>query len=193
MADGSIRPLIDLKVNDRVKAIAPETGEIMTDKVYMFLDRQVDSTQSFVVIDIEGHSRQLELTSHHLIYAVVDDNVEFQDVEPIFAQELTESHYIFIHSNGKLHRQKVSSINHVVKKGFLAPVTFSGNIVVDGVVCSCYALVDHQLAHTAMAPARWFHEIYYLLANESHFYVDGVHWYGGMLSSIFFFLLPANS
>ena len=31
-----------------------------------------------------------------------------------------------------------------------------GNIVVDGVLASCYASVDHDLGHIAMAPMRWF-------------------------------------
>ena len=35
-------------------------------------------------------------------------------------------------------------------------VTMDGNIVVDGIFASCYASVDHDLVHFAMAPMRWF-------------------------------------
>ena len=31
-----------------------------------------------------------------------------------------------------------------------------GNIVVDGVLASCYASVSHDLAHIGMTPIRWF-------------------------------------
>ena len=31
-----------------------------------------------------------------------------------------------------------------------------GNIVVDGVLASCYASFDHDLAHIWMTPLRWF-------------------------------------
>ena len=31
-----------------------------------------------------------------------------------------------------------------------------GNIIVDGVLASCYAFPDHYLAHITMAPIRWF-------------------------------------
>ena len=31
-----------------------------------------------------------------------------------------------------------------------------GNIVVDGVLASCYAFSDHDLAHLGMTPMRWF-------------------------------------
>ena len=34
-----------------------------------------------------------------------------------------------------------------------------GNIVVDGVLASCYASTDHDVSHLAMAPMRWFPEI----------------------------------
>ena len=34
-----------------------------------------------------------------------------------------------------------------------------GNIVVDGMLASCYASVDHDLGHIAMAPLRWFPDI----------------------------------
>ena len=31
-----------------------------------------------------------------------------------------------------------------------------GNIVVDGVLASCYGTVDHDLAHILLTPLRWF-------------------------------------
>ena len=34
-----------------------------------------------------------------------------------------------------------------------------GNIVVDGVLASCYADYDHNLSHIAMAPMRWLPKI----------------------------------
>ena len=40
--------------------------------------------------------------------------------------------------------------------GAFTPVTMDGNIVVDGVLASCYALSDHDLAHIVMTPMRWF-------------------------------------
>ena len=34
-----------------------------------------------------------------------------------------------------------------------------GNIVVDGIVASCYASFDHNLAHFTMTPMQWYPEI----------------------------------
>ena len=39
------------------------------------------------------------------------------------------------------------------------PLTMDGNIMVNGVLTSCYASSDHGLAHIALAPVRYFPEI----------------------------------
>ena len=31
-----------------------------------------------------------------------------------------------------------------------------GKIIVDGILASCYALSDHDMAHIGMLPMRWF-------------------------------------
>ena len=43
--------------------------------------------------------------------------------------------------------------------GAHVPLTNNGNIVVDGVLASCYANIDHHLAHFTMTPMKWFPEI----------------------------------
>ena len=35
----------------------------------------------------------------------------------------------------------------------------NGNIVVDGVLASCYAFPDHDIAHIGMTPLRWFPQV----------------------------------
>ena len=40
--------------------------------------------------------------------------------------------------------------------GAYVPLMAEGNIVVDGVLASCYASFDHDLAHFVMTPMQWF-------------------------------------
>ena len=43
--------------------------------------------------------------------------------------------------------------------GAYVPLTPVGNIVVDGVLASCYASFDHDLAHLMVIPMQWYPEI----------------------------------
>ena len=35
----------------------------------------------------------------------------------------------------------------------------NGNIMVDGVLASCYSSLDHDLHHVVMTPLQWFPEV----------------------------------
>ena len=48
---------------------------------------------------------------------------------------------------------------HVLLLGAYAPLTKDGNILVDGVLASSYAGVDHDLSHLTMIPMQWYPEI----------------------------------
>ena len=41
-----------------------------------------------------------------------------------------------------------------------------GNIIVDGVLASCYPFSDHDLAHYGMTPLRWFSDIMEMIFGE---------------------------
>ena len=43
--------------------------------------------------------------------------------------------------------------------GAFVPLTADGNIVVEGVLASCYASFDHGLAHFVMTPMQWYPQI----------------------------------
>ena len=50
--------------------------------------------------------------------------------------------------------------------GAYVPMTSEGNILVDGVLASCYASVNHDLTHVGMTPVGWFPEIVKWIFNE---------------------------
>ena len=43
-----------------------------------------------------------------------------------------------------------------------------GYIIVDGVLASCYASFDHDLAHIAMAPMQWIPKIMEFIFGEDN-------------------------
>ena len=40
--------------------------------------------------------------------------------------------------------------------GAYAPLTSEGNLIVDGILASSYASVEHNLSHVGMKPLQWF-------------------------------------
>ena len=44
--------------------------------------------------------------------------------------------------------------------------------MVDGILASCYASFDHNLAHLGMTPMRWFPDIVDSIFGENHVYVN---------------------
>ena len=68
--------------------------------------------------------------------------------------------------------------------GAYVPLTEGGNIVVDGVLASCYASFDHNFAHLAMIPMQWYPEFtewIFGVNNGSPEYVNIVKGFGRLL------------
>lgn len=56
---------------------------------------------------------------------------------------------------------QIVSVNYVTRNGIYAPLTREGNIVVNSVVASCYAVIsDHDMAHLSFAPVRWLNYLH---------------------------------
>ena len=44
--------------------------------------------------------------------------------------------------------------------------------MVEGILASCYASADHNVAHLGMTPMRWFPDIVDSIFGENHGYVN---------------------
>ena len=68
--------------------------------------------------------------------------------------------------------------------GAYVPLTADGNIVVDGVLASCYASFDHNLAHFVMSVIQWYPdmtELIFGVNNGTPEYVNIVKNYGRLV------------
>ena len=61
-------------------------------------------------------------------------------------------------------KKSKSNVNYIL--GAYTPVTVEGNIVVDGVLASCYASTDHDLGHFGMKPVHWFPDIVEIIFGD---------------------------
>ena len=64
-----------------------------------------------------------------------------------------------------------------------------GNIVVDGVLASCYAVVDHGIAKIVMKPIQWYPDVVKLVFGDE----NGASAYISVVKTIGRWLLPPGS
>jgi len=80
---------------------------------------------------------------------------------------------------------RVVSTQYLTQHGIYAPLTLSGSLIVNGVLCSNYAEFapsDTPLTHAAMSPMRALYRLLPLSIFESVAAVsNGFHWYPGTL------------
>jgi hypothetical protein len=213
-SDGSRLKLSQLKVGDSVLSVNSATGELEFSPIILFLDRDPKETRQFLTIQTEtGHS--LTLTPTHLIYTSTGDDCQgakagepAEIMEAVYAKDVQEGDFVLVHDSlGSIKAVRVTHIEARVYSGVFAPLTSAGNLVVDNVVASCYAVIDSQtLAHTAFAPLRWWSyvpgvwpSIWPLvsedasIASKSNEIANtGIHWYAKALYSLAEIALPSH-
>ena len=228
---GERKSLSDLAAGDSVLASNGD-GTFDFSPVLLFLDRDPDEWRRFVTIRTEsGH--ELTLTPSHLLYARDDSGssrsadhsmmnsieessssaFEESDFEVFYAREIDEGMHVLVldaaaaaAKGGLVRPSRVVSVEATARRGVYAPLTAAGNLVVDGVLASCYALVDSQsVAHAAFAPVRWWEGARRGLlggpapqkeedrgSQKPKEQFVGVHWYARWLYGLGELLLPSH-
>ncbi|XP_076336254.1 sonic hedgehog protein-like [Tachypleus tridentatus] len=207
--------LSEVKIGDEVLAVDSGAKLVFTE-VVLFLDRDVDSLRQFHTIETEGGVR-IKLTREHLIFTAPfnSSSYEITHFESTLARNLQIGDRIYVYSenpvfettNTFLRLERVKTISVNVDVGVVAPLTREGNLIVDNVVASCYALLnDHYLAHLSFAPIRFVKNVkdstlYFLQrlhlsyasltvqgkVNNTH---KGIHWYAKFLLNFASYVLP---
>ena len=67
-----------------------------------------------------------------------------------------------------MYSAEIFNTNIALLVGAYVPLTTEGNILVDGVLVSCYASVDHELAHIGMTVMQWFPELTTWILGKEH-------------------------
>ena len=219
---GNRKSMSDLEVGDVILTVTSD-GQFQFSPVILFLDRDVSKRRQFYVIETESGTT-LTVTPSHLIYAdILEQDIDistndinnedsFQNFEAVYASRVREGDYILLLKNGRMVPSRVASIETKIFAGVFAPLTASGNIVVDGALASCYAILENQfVSHAAFAPFRWSHTVKSwfnfdtskdtLKSGESRTVrssgdsliserTEGIHWYADMLYSLAQYVMP---
>ena len=189
-----------VRLGDRIQSVDGE-GNIVYSEVLMFLDREPEERSRFVRLKTEDGS-ELSLTASHLVYSGGPDCRSLECMRPVYAGNVEPGHTL-ITGAGRLRASTVISVTSSHHTGVFAPLTRAGNLLVDGVLASCYAVIDSQnIAHTAFAPVRWYYSLKHTLASiaassdtsqpRTVSVSSGIHWYPSMLYSLARLLLPSH-
>ena len=110
---------------------------------------------------------------------MVPAKVECISIQTTKGMHDTNFNHICIYKS--VERQLLASIS----LGAYVPLTTEGNILVDGVLASCYASFNHDIQHVVMKPLVWFPSVVDLLLGEDmslHSYVTILQHVGRMMS-----------
>lgn len=183
--------LADLRVGDRVLALDLASGRLTYSEVLLFLDRDPLQRREFLRLRTAG-GRSLTVTPSHLL--LVQDAGR-RPPQAVFAARVRLGDLVLVPAgDGAPQTDTVVAIEEVLMQGVFAPLTREGTIVADGVVASCYAVVDSQwLAHLTYAPFRLMASVRNLVGGNDTVSYDapvGVHWYAKALYALAQFVLP---
>lgn len=210
----------DLRIGDKVLVVKPDGGLDYSD-VILFLDRDEEEKRLFFTIQTESGVK-ITVTPSHLVYVGDDERtLDVSEGYAIFAKYIQIGDYIYVTKKSLINGtvsysvklEKVVEISASEEEGTFAPLTREGNIVVNDVVASCYALLnDHNLAHQAFYLVRFwtnfkdtvFHFLKKLHVEQLRTHFEsvfgendpspqkGMHWYPKFLYNVAHYIFPAG-
>ncbi|KAJ4923486.1 hypothetical protein JOQ06_014174 [Pogonophryne albipinna] len=195
LQDGTQKPVKLLQSGDRVLAADAHGNPIYTDFI-MFIDQDSTTRRLFYVIETES-GEKITLTAAHLLFVGQNNTENTDEMSAVFASQVQTGQTVFVFDaeRRRLEPVCVKRIFTHEYEGSFAPVTVQGTVVVDQVLASCYAVIqDHDLAHWALAPVRFFYWVNSLLYQRpTSAQTDGVHWYSKILFQLGTWLLDSHS
>ena len=82
----------------------------------------------------------------------------------------------------------LENIKQLFSVGAFVPLTKDGNLVVDGILASCYIEVNHDLAHLTMMPMQWLPNMLKWICGED----EGFPVFVNMAKQFSTFMLPSG-
>jgi len=179
---GRTKTMKELQIGDKVAGM-DATGRIVYSRVMTFLDIKPNSSNTFITIRTKTPAAEVAITESHLIYQL---NKQAQLETTVFARDLKVGDFVYVRHGTALEKftaGRVVGIKWSRSKGAYAPLTETGNIVVNNVLCSCYAMIsDQRVAHWSFAPLRFAEWLFPGIAAHNS---SGVHWYAQALYNFY--------
>ncbi|KAM4029635.1 sonic hedgehog protein [Anomaloglossus baeobatrachus] len=198
---GGTKAVRELVPGDRVLA-ADEDGNLVYSDFLLFIDREQHVRRLYYVIETSQPRETLRLTAAHLMFVSQGQDNGTRSFKSVFASDINPGDRVYIanQTSMSLREVTVERVHLEEDIGAFAPVTSHGTVVINGLLASCYAVIeDHSWAHMAFAPLRIAFKLFSFLYPQdykpslSHLHVEGVHWYSQLLYQIGTWLLDNDS
>lgn len=112
----------------------------------------------------------------------------------MFAKQIQTGDLLYVLKNDQIEFSKVTNVIMEVKKGYYAPLTTKGTLVINNILASCFALVkDHHLAQSAMLPFRCYYQLnrlFHLNDPLNIYNSPGLHWTIEMMYNFASYFIP---
>lgn len=208
------RLIKDLQVGDEIMSV-DESGLLHYSEVVMFLDRDLTGERLYYRFETES-GQSITTTPSHLLFVAEGNSTKSNLPEPRFAKDISVGHYLYTRrSTDQVVHDRIVKKSSSLGRGAYAPLTTAGNLVVNNVTASCYAVIASQsLAHWSFLPVRWaylfvqlgdrlsgallvksrssFSQHGPLSRKESVYMEEGIHWYPSLLYRLFKHLIPSD-
>jgi len=178
LASGEFVPLKQVAVGDVVAAMDFEQGRKVFSQVYEFASARPNVTSHGVEL-VWADGGSLVLSAPHNVFAS-RDGVEAP--RAVRADAVTAGMFMWVSTAGSnlLSARRVVKASTAERTGWVTPLTRQGTIVVNGAAASVYVYFDHDFAHGAWGPMRWWRSIMpaalgQLPASGKHWYLRGLH------------------
>ena len=168
----------------QVLALDPSSNRLVFSRLELFLHRSPSSAALFIRLHT-ARNESITLTPSHLLFRLLPSSWE-----AVFARDVRPGDLLLLAKGpGRPpHPVAVTSCRQVTLRGFYAPLTELGTVVVDNHVASCFAHVrSHRLASWAVAPFRFLRR---WVGGGQGGSGQGVHWYAQLLLDLGSRILP---
>lgn len=134
----------DLRAGDRVRSVLAD-GTPSYSTIFAVAHRTLNASTRLILL--RTADRAFRLSPLHLIPSSPGgcEGKGFSDADWTAARDVAIGDAIWIDSESTVECRPVLSVGRGSEVGFASPLTFSGTIVVDGVVCSAYAYLKDPL------------------------------------------------
>ena len=172
---GERKRMEELRIGDTIMTV--DNGDLVSTEVLGFLDKRIHSVGEYLSIILED-GKSLSISGRHVMFIHGEDNT----VKSILAKDVTISDMVYVQYGEKTGMTRVVDIILEQKTGAYVPLTMAGTLLVDGVLVSSYTNTEHWLAHTALAPLRWWPSL--LLDTEESQEEEGLRTIPGMVREL---------